>query len=76
MKGIHEYNRGQRRPKWKAPRGSTLNTQAKVVGRGEGVRKKLKGKKNHMKKMLEKFNNVVDDETCHVAKKMPHYKTI
>jgi hypothetical protein len=26
--------------------------------------------------MLEKFNNVVDDETCHVAKKMPHYKTI
>jgi hypothetical protein len=29
-----------------------------------------------MKKMLEKFNNVVDDETCHVAKKMPHYKTI
>jgi hypothetical protein len=34
----------------------------------KGLEKKLKGKKNHMKKRLEKPNNATDDKTCHVAK--------
>jgi hypothetical protein len=43
MKGIHKYNQGQRRPKWKAPRGSTFNAQAPVVGKGKGAKKKVEG---------------------------------
>jgi len=43
VKGIHEYNQGQGRQKWTAPRGSTFNAQAQVIGRGERVRKEAKG---------------------------------
>jgi hypothetical protein len=51
MKGIHKYNQGQGRPKWKVPRGSTSNAQAQTIGRGEGARKEVEGEeKSHEEK--------------------------
>jgi hypothetical protein len=41
-KGMCAYKQGQRKPKWKVPRGSKAKTHAQGKGGGEEARKELK----------------------------------
>ncbi len=63
-------------PNGRCQGGPPLTPKPKPWEGEKGLEKNLKGKKNHRKKRLEKLDNVVDDETCHVAKKMPCRKKI
>jgi hypothetical protein len=63
-------------PNGRCQGGPFLTPKLKPYEGEKGLEKKLKGKKNHMKKRLEKPNNAVNDETCHVVNKMPCHKTI
>jgi hypothetical protein len=53
-KGIHEYKRGQRRPKWKAPRGPIPNAQAQATRGGEEVKREVEGQEEPLKKKVWK----------------------
>jgi hypothetical protein len=46
-KGTCKCKQGQRRPKWKALRGFTFNTQAQAIGREEHAKRETRKQKNH-----------------------------
>jgi hypothetical protein len=62
-KKIHEYKQGQKRPKWKAPRGSTSNAWAA---------KEEKRQEEPLTKKPEKPNNAINDKACHATKNGHH----
>jgi hypothetical protein len=55
-------------------KGPPLTPKLKPQEGEKGQEGKLKGKKNHQKKELEKLDNAADDETYHASKKERHIR--
>jgi len=49
-KGICEYKQGQRKPKWKAPRGFTSNSQAQAIRKGKRVGRGIEGQEEPLER--------------------------
>jgi len=61
---MHEYKCSWGNPKWKAPRGSKLETYAQG-GRGGGLKKGLKQPTRRPKKEPKRPNGAFNDKPCH-----------
>lgn len=72
-KGMHEYKRGWRRPKWKALKGSKTNTQAHTTkGKEAQTNVEIEKLGALLVGRTSKHNNAFGDVPCLTTKIMTH----